>query len=52
MTTLLDGWDPDLIYDKCIQSQKERMFIQQARPDGEPSWAFNFAYDDEKSFYS
>ena len=47
--TLLDGWDPDLIYDKCIQSQKERMFIQ-STTDGEPSWAFNFAYDDENRF--
>jgi choline-sulfatase len=35
---LLDGWDPDDINARCIQSQKERMFIHRAT-DGSPTWA-------------
>ncbi len=36
---IMDGWDPDAISAACIQSQKERMFIQNAS-GGEPSWAY------------
>ena len=47
--SLLTDRNPELIYDTCIQSQKERMFINKTT-NGEPSWAFNFAYDDENRF--
>jgi len=36
---ILVDWDPDEINDLCIQSQKDRMFIQKAT-DGEPNWAY------------
>ncbi len=38
-TEILDGWDPEAVNAACIQSQKERLFIQQAT-DGIPSWAY------------
>lgn len=37
-TELMTGWDPDVIHARCIQSQKERMFIHRAT-DGAPTWA-------------
>jgi len=36
---ILVDWDPDAINDQCIQSQKERLFIQQST-GGEPTWAY------------
>ncbi len=36
---ILAGWNPDAVNDACIQSQKERLFIQKAT-GGEPTWAF------------
>ncbi len=36
---ILDGWDPEAVNAACIQSQKERLLIQQAT-DGIPSWAY------------
>lgn len=36
---ILVDWDPDAIAEQCIQSQKERLFIQ-AATEGEPSWAY------------
>ena len=36
---IMADWDPVAINDLCIQSQKERLFIQ-ATTDGEPNWAF------------
>ena len=36
---ILADWDPDAINDQCIQSQKERLFIQ-ATTEGEPTWAY------------
>ena len=36
---ILIDWDPDIINDQCIQSQKDRLFIQ-AATEGEPNWAF------------
>jgi len=36
---ILDGWDPEVVNAACIQSQKERLFIQKAT-DGVPDWAF------------
>jgi choline-sulfatase len=38
-TEILDGWDPDAVNAACIQSQKERLFIQSAT-DGVPDWAY------------
>lgn len=35
---ILDGWDPELINQQCLQSQKERLFIQQST-QGNPTWA-------------
>jgi choline-sulfatase len=35
---ILKDWDPEAINEACIQSQKERLFIQGAT-DGEPTWA-------------
>ena len=36
---ILDGWDPEEIAARCIQSQKERMLIQKVT-DGDPTWAY------------
>jgi len=36
---ILVDWDPDAVNDACIQSQKERLFIQKAT-GGEPTWAY------------
>jgi len=36
---IVDGWDADDINERCIQSQKERLFIQ-AATDGNPTWSF------------
>ena len=45
---IMDGWDPVAVNVACIQSQKERMFIQNAT-GGEPTWASVFrAGDDER----
>ena len=46
---LLTDWNPEEINDKCIQSQKERMFIQSAT-DGNPNWAFCYDADDSNRF--
>ena len=46
---LLDGWDPDHIAAQCIQSQKERLFIQETT-GGNPNWAFKFRPDDGERF--
>ncbi|MDH3704268.1 MAG: choline-sulfatase [Alphaproteobacteria bacterium] len=46
---LLDGWDPDHIAAQCIQSQKERLFIQETT-GGDPNWAYKFRPDDGNRF--
>lgn len=46
---LLEGWDPDAIYELCIQSQKERLFIQ-AATGGEPTWAHRSRIGDEHRY--
>ena len=44
---IIDGWDPDAVNVACLQSQKERMFIQNAT-GGEPPRAYVvWAGDDE-----
>ena len=37
---ILHDWDPEQIYDACIQSQKERLFIHKST-GGEPNYATN-----------
>ncbi|MEZ5727169.1 MAG: choline-sulfatase [Burkholderiaceae bacterium] len=46
---LLDGWDPDRINEQCLQSQRERLFIQEAT-GGQPNWAFRYRPDDGERF--
>ena len=36
---IVDDWNPDEIAGNCIQSQKDRMFIQNST-GGDPTWAF------------
>ena len=48
-TELLDGWNPEAINTACLQSQKERMFIQKTT-GGEPNWAFRFRPDDGERY--
>lgn len=48
-TTLLDGWDPDDVMQRCLQSQRERLFIHKAT-DGEPGWAFIARIGDDQRF--
>ena len=49
ITDLLSNWDPDFIAGLCVQSQKDRLFIQKAT-GGEPNWAFRFRFDDSNRF--
>ncbi len=45
---LMNGWDPEDIKARCIQSQKERLFIQKAT-GGSPTWSYIArSGDDEK----
>ena len=46
---LLKDWNPDQINDACIQSQKERTFIQNAT-DGQPNWAYCARQGDSERF--
>ena len=46
---ILVDWAPDVINDLCIQSQKDRMFIQ-ASTGGDPHWAFISRPDDGGRF--
>jgi choline-sulfatase len=48
-TEVLADWDPDSINDACIQSQKERLFIQKTT-GGNPNWAFKYRPDDGERF--
>ena len=45
----LKRWDPEEISGNCIQSQKERLFIQGAT-EGKPPWAFRFQPNDNDRF--
>ena len=45
---ILENWNPEEISDQCLQSQKERLFIQ-AATSGEPTWAYlNRRGDDQR----
>ncbi len=46
---LLADWDPESISEQCIQSQRERLFIQKTTA-GDPNWAFRFRPDDGERF--
>ena len=45
----LDGWDPHTIYGSCVQSQKERLFIQKTT-GGLPNYAYKFRPDDGERY--
>ena len=46
---LLDGWDPDAISERCLESQRRRRFVQRAT-GGEPYWAYKVREDDDRRF--
>lgn len=46
---LLKDWDPEAVYDSCIQSQIDRTFIQNVT-DGNPTWAFVAKQGDSDRF--
>jgi len=48
-TELLDGWDPEQITQLARQSQKERLFIQNAT-DGDPNWAYIARQRDDQRY--
>lgn len=49
VAAMFDNWDPEWIAEQCLQSQKERLFIQETT-DGIPNWAFHFRPDDGERF--
>jgi choline-sulfatase len=46
---VLDGWEPDDINDRCLESQRHRRFVQQAT-GGEPFWAYVAREGDDRRF--
>ena len=46
---VLRDWDPALIHDACIQSQKERLFIHKST-GGEPGYAYEYRSGDGQRF--
>lgn len=48
-SAILTDWDPEWILEQCLQTQKERLFIQEAT-GGEPSWAYRSREGDENRF--
>ena len=46
---IMTDWDPDEIYNSCIQSQKKRLLIQKATA-GEPTWAHVVQAGDERRY--
>ena len=42
---VLRDWEPETILAQCIQSQRERLFIQKTT-GGEPNWAYRYRPDD------
>jgi choline-sulfatase len=47
--TILDGWDPDEINERCLESQRRRRFVQRAT-GGEPFWAYVAREGDDRRF--
>ena len=46
---ILDGWDPDDINERCLESQRHRRFVQRAT-GGEPFWAYMAREGDDRRF--
>ena len=46
---VLRGWDPEAIYDACVQSQKERLFIHRTT-GGEPNYAYEYRSGDGERY--
>ncbi|MFT5115932.1 MAG: choline-sulfatase [Parasphingorhabdus sp.] len=46
---VLAGWNPQTINDACLQSQKERLFIQKTT-GGMPNYAFKYRPDDGERY--
>ena len=46
---ILEGWDPDDINARCLESQRRRIFVQKAT-GGQPNWAFKARPDDDQRF--
>ena len=46
---LMENWNPEFIYQSCLDSQRQRQIIQKAT-DGEPSWAYCVRFDDDQRF--
>ncbi len=49
MAELMGDWDPESIHQACLESQKQRAFIQNTT-NGDPTWAYCVRADDEKRF--
>ena len=45
----LENWNPEEISQNCINSQKERLFIQEST-GGKPHWAFRIQPNDNERF--
>ena len=48
-TPMLDGWDPEDVNQRCLESQRRRRFVQRAT-GGEPYWAYKVRPDDDTRF--
>ena len=46
---VLDGWDPDHVNERCLESQRHRRFVQRAT-GGEPFWAYVAREGDDRRF--
>ena len=46
---VLDGWDPEDVNERCLESQRRRHFIQRAT-GGEPYWAYKVRDGDDSRF--
>lgn len=46
---VFNNWDPEVINVACLQSQRERMFIQETT-GGNPNWAFRYRPDDGERY--
>ncbi len=46
---ILDGWNPERIGTRCIQSQKERLFIQEVT-QGDPDYAYLYRSGDRNRY--
>jgi choline-sulfatase len=49
LSAVLDGWDPEDVNARCLESQRRRRFIQKAT-GGEPYWAYAARPEDTNRF--